>query len=242
MLRAIRDLPFALIAVALAACGGDSSGPGPGYGCLGLPLPTTAPALVNVSGQVRAGALNPNALAGAEVFAFRTGDTTTLAADTSNTPGFYALGITTGGTPVDGYVRLTHSGQITTYAYPSRPLAADLVTNVLMITTSEFGVLGTIVQVSPEAGKGFIGVIVKDCNGAAIAGATVTTIPAGTVRYNSGSAPSSSATSTSNDGVAYVFNVTAGNVTVQANGGGHTLFQHVVNARADVVTLTEIQP
>jgi hypothetical protein len=228
--------------ILVAACGGDSSGPGDGYGCLGLPLPTTAPALVNVSGQVRAGALNPNALAGAAVFAFRTGDTTTLAADTSNTPGSYAVGITTGGTPVDGYLRLTHTGHITTYAYPSEPLSADLITNVLMITTSELGVLGTIAQVSPEAGKGFIGVIVKNCNGTSIAGATVTTNPAGVVRYNVGSTPSSTATSTSSDGVAYVFNVTAGNVTVQANGGGHTLRQHVVNARADAVTLTEVAP
>jgi hypothetical protein len=227
----------------VAACGGDSSGPGAGFGCLGQALPDSAPALVNVTGQVRANALNPNALAGAEVFAFRTSDTTTtLDRDTSNTPGFYALGITTGGTPVDGYLRLRHSGQIDTYAYPSRPLAADVVTNVLMITSSEFAFLGTAVQVTPEAGKGFIGVIVKNCDGTAIAGATVTTSPAGTVRYNAGSTPSASATSTSSDGVAYVFNVTAGNVTVRATGGGHTLRQHVVNARADAVTLTEIQP
>jgi hypothetical protein len=228
--------------IPVAACGGDSSGPDVGFQCLGQALPTTAPPLISVSGQVRANALNPNPLAGAAVFAFRTGDTTTLAADTSNTPGFYSLSITTGGTPVDGYLRLTHSGQITTYAYPSRPLAADLVTNVLMITSSEFDFLAQLVSVTPTAGNGFIGVIVKNCDGAPIAGATVTTNPAGTVRYNAGSTPSPSATSTSGDGVAYVFNVAAGNVTVQANGGGHTLRQHVVNARADVVTLTEIQP
>jgi hypothetical protein len=228
--------------IPVTACGGDSSGPDVGFQCLGQALPTTAPPLISVSGQVRANALNPNPLAGAAVFAFRTGDTTTLAADTSNTPGFYSLSITTGGTPVDGYLRLTHSGQITTYAYPSRPLAADLVTNVLMITSSEFDFLAQLVSVTPTAGNGFIGVIVKNCDGAPIAGATVTTNPAGTVRYNAGSTPSPSATSTSGDGVAYVFNVAAGNVTVQANGGGHTLRQHVVNARADVVTLTEIQP
>jgi hypothetical protein len=231
------------LVIPVAACGSDSSGPGAGFGCLDQALPTTAPALVNVTGQVKANALNPNALAGVEIFAFRTSDTTTtLDRDTSSTPGFYSIAITTGGTPVDGYLRLRHSGQIDTYAYPSRPLAADLVTNVLMITTSEFGALASLVGVTPEAGKGLLGVIVKDCDGTPIAGGTVTTIPAGTVRYNAGSTPSSSATSTSSDGVAYVFNVTAGNVTVRANGGGHTLRQHIVNARADAVTLTEIQP
>mgnify|MGYP000721106327 CR=1 FL=1 len=40
------------------------------------------------------------------------------------------------------------------------------------------------------------------------------------------------------DGVAYVLNVTAGDVVVMASAGGHALRQHTVNARADVVTLT----
>jgi hypothetical protein len=231
---------FGLLA-AVAACG-DSSGPAPGFECLGAPIPTTAPATVTVSGQIRQNALAPTALGSAIVLAFRVGATDTLAADTSNTPGFYSLSITTGGTPVNGYLRVTHSGFVDTYAYPSRPLLADLSTNVLMPTSNELAFLGTAVGVTQAAGNGFIGVIVKDCNGTAIAGATVSTNPAGTVRYNSGSTPSSTATSTSADGIAYVFNVTAGNVTVMANAGGNVLRQHIVNARADVVTLTEIQP
>lgn len=238
MQRLLFVLPFALV----AACGGDSSGPGAGFECLGGTLPTTAPATIAVTGQIRAGALSPGPLSGALVTAYRTGDTTTLDSSTSNTPGNYNLQVLTGGTPIDGYLRVVHSGQITTYAYPSRPLASDLVTNVLMITSSEFGFLAAAVTVTPEAGKGFIGVIVKNCNGTPVAGATVSTNPPGTVHYNAGTTPSSSATTTSADGIAYVFNVTAGNVTVQANGGGHSLRSHIVNARADAVTLTEIQP
>lgn len=227
--------------IPVAACG-DSSGPGAGFECLGAAVPTTAPATIAVAGQIRANALSPSALGNAIIEAFRTGNTTLLAADTSETAGFYSLSVTTGGTPVDGYLRVTHSGQLDTYAYPSRPLFADIATNVLMVTSSELAFLATAVGVPQTAGTGFIGVIVKDCNGDPIAGATVTTNPAGTVRYNSETTPSGSATSTSGDGVAYVFNVTAGTVTVQANGRGHALRQHVVNARADVVTLTEIQP
>jgi hypothetical protein len=229
--------------IGAAACGSDSNGPAAGYECLGAPLPTTAPATVTVAGQIRSNALAPTALPGAIVTAFRTGDTTTLAADTSDSPGLYSLTITTGGTPVDGYLRVTHSGQVDTYAYPSRPLFMDLATNVLMPTSGELDFLAAAVNVTQADGNGFIGVIVKDCNGVPISGATVSTTPAaGAVKYNSGSTPSGSATSTSSDGVAYVFNVTAGNVTVRANGGGNTLRAHVVNARADLVTLTEIQP
>jgi hypothetical protein len=111
-----------------------------------------------------------------------------------------------------------------------------------MPTSNELAFLGVAVGVTQATGNGFIGVVVKNCDGTALAGATVSTNPPGTVKYNSGSTPSSTATSTSSDGVAYVFNVTAGNVTVMANASGNVLRQHVVNARANVVTLTEIQP
>ncbi len=230
------------LVIAAAACG-DSSGPAPGFECLGAPIPMTAPATIVVSGQILQDALSPTALGGAIVTAFRTGDTTTLAADTSLSSGAYSVSLSSGGTPIDGYLRVTHSGQVDTYAYPALPLFANLTTNILMPTTNELTFLGLAVGVTQAAGNGFIGVIVKDCNGTTIAGATVSTNPPGTVKYNSGSTPSSTATSTSSDGVAYVFNVPpAPNVTVMANAGGNVLHQHVVNARPDVVTLTEIQP
>jgi len=230
------------LCIVIAACGGDSSGPAEGFGCVNDTLPTTAQALVTVNGAIRANFLSPGPVSNAIVTAFRVGAPDTIAIDTSNTPGDYLLSITTGGTPVNGYLRVTHSGQLDTYAYPSRPLAASLTTNVLMPTQSELDFLGVAVGVTQSASNGVIAVVVKDCFGATVAGATVSTNPAGTVRYNSGTAPSATAMSTSSDGVAYVFNVPAGDVTVRANGGGETLRQHVVTARAGTVTLTEIQP
>ncbi len=230
------------LSIILAACGSDSSGPAEGFGCVNDTLPTTAQALVTVNGAIRANFLSQVPVSNAIVTAFRVGAPDTIAIDTSNTPGDYLLSITTGGTPVNGYLRVTHSGQLDTYAYPSRPLAASLTTNVLMPTQSELDFLGVAVGVTQSASNGVIAVVVKDCFGATVAGATVSTNPAGTVRYNSGTAPSATAMSTSSDGVAYVFNVPAGDVTVRANGGGETLRQHVVTARAGTVTLTEIQP
>jgi hypothetical protein len=230
------------LAALVAACGNDSSGPGAGFECLGAALPTTAPATINVTGRITQNAVAPTALAGAEVVA-STG-TNTLAADTTDTPGSYALAIATGGTPVNGFLRVTKSGFIQTYAYPARPFAADSANNtVLAITSNELGLLGTLAGQSQTAGNGFVGVVVRNCAGTPLANATVQTTPAGTaVRYNAAGAPSSTATSTAADGVAYVFNVPAGDVTVMATANGHTLRQHVVNARADVITLTEIKP
>lgn len=242
MHRATRILPLALSAVALAACGGDSSGPAAGFECLGRALPTIAPALITVTGQVKKNVLSPTPLRGAYLFAFPIGGTDTLAADTSDTPGFYGLSIVTGGTPVNGYVRATDSAHITTYAYPAVPLAGDATENVLMITTAEFTILAGAAGITPVAGDGFIGLVVKNCAGTPIAGATVTSTPAGTVIYNEAGFPNPATTSTSVDGVAYIANVAAGNVTVKATASGHTLRQHIVNARADAITLTEIQP
>jgi hypothetical protein len=230
------------LTILIAACGDDSSGPPAGFGCLGAALPTTAPALVSVNGQIRANALAPNALSGAIVTALRVGATDTLAVDTSDTPGMYSVSITTGGVPVNGYLKVTHSGQLDTYAYPAVPLAGNLTTNVLMPTSNELSFLGTAVGVTQSVDSGFIGVIVKDCLGATVAGATVSTTPPGRVKYNSGSTPSQTATATSTDGVAYVFNTAPGDVTVRASFGGMQLRQHVVTARAGTVTLTEIQP
>lgn len=44
------------------------------------------------------------------------------------------------------------------------------------------------------------------------------------------------------DGIAYIFNVAPGNVTISATGGGLTFRSHPVNARAGKVTTTLIQP
>jgi hypothetical protein len=240
MIRRLQAGFLAAIGFALAACGGDN-GPDARYACLGQALPTTAPALIAITGQTT-DIVTQAAISAAPVFAFRTGGTDTLASDTTIASGFYSLPIFTGGTPVDGYLRITQSSYITTYAYPAQPLRADTVNNISMVTPTEFAALAAIAGITVQAGKGFVGVIVKDCTGAAISGATVSSSAGGQVLYNVAGTPSSSAGSTSSDGIAYLANVTAGDVTVQASAGGHTLRQHVVNARADAITLTEIRP
>jgi len=241
MLRVTHPIPCAFIAAALAACGSDSNGPDARFACLGQTLPTTAPPAIAVTGRVT-DIVTHNPVSNASVFAFRTGDTTTVAADTSSTPGDYIVSIPTGGTPLDGYLRVSASGFMSSYAYPAQPLRADTVNDIVMITPTEFSLLAAAASITPQAGKGFIGIVVKDCTGAPISGATVTTNPAGTVLYNVVGVPSSSASSTAADGIGYIANVTAGDVVVRATASGHTLRQHTVNARADAITLTEIRP
>src|SRR5947208_16913934 len=125
MARASCLVSFALSGAVLAACGSDSNGLAPGFECLGQALPTTAPPLVNVSGMVTANVLSPSPVPHAFVYGFRTGDTTHLAGDTTNTPGQYSRAIPTGGTTVNDYLAISESGHpIHAYAYPANPAPA----------------------------------------------------------------------------------------------------------------------
>jgi hypothetical protein len=242
-MRIVRISLLAAGAAAAAACGNSSSGPGAGFECLGKPLPTTAPATIHVAGFTRQNALSPTALQTASVRAFKSSDTTTaLDTTSSDGSGHYALSIATGGAPVDGYLRVTNSGYIPTYAFPAVPLAADDSVNVLVITSTELNLLAGAVGESPTPDDGFLGIVVTDCDGNPLTGATVSSNPPGKIHYNAAGAPSQSATSTSTDGVAYILNVAAGNVTIFGTAKGRALRQHVVIAPANAVTLTQIQP
>lgn len=240
MVRVLRAIPVALM---VAACGSDSSGPAAGFECLGQALPTTAPAAINVSGRITANFTSPSPVPHAFVYAYRRGNPTPLAGDTTDTVGNYSLMIATGGAPVDGYIAVSDSGHhLNAYAYPAVPLAGDLTENVLMVSNIEFGILAAAAGITPVAGDGFVGMVVRNCQGTPIAGATASSNPAGEVRYNAAGLPSSTAMSTADDGVAYIANLAPGNVTVKATASGHTLRQHDVATQANSITLTEIKP
>jgi len=219
--------------------------------CAGKPLPTTAPATVVVSGsteQITLGGATP--LDGVVVTAYDGGGSS-IATATSDTAGAYAVSLTTGGAPLDGYLVGHKDGgsstYMDTYLYPPAPLAADTAQGrILMLTSGSggtFGTLQSLAGVTQAPGKAFIGVVIADCNYQPIAGATIVSPPAGsTVIYSSGGLPSSSATSTATDGLAYIFNVPPGTVTINANTGTMDLRAHDLDARADVITTTAVQP
>src|SRR5438445_12545770 len=97
---------------------------------------------------------------------------------------------TTGGTPLDAYL-LGHpaAGQngayLDTYLYPPHPLSVDEGRGtILLLTQQTLDALAGIVNQTQQANKGMIGLVVADCNGVPIKGATVTSEPAGTVIYD----------------------------------------------------------
>lgn len=229
--------PFLATLLGLAACGGDD-----GEGGVDA---STVPATVTVAGKAETVGLGGRSpVAGVAIAAYREGEAAPLAMTTSAADGTYSLAIPTNGVALDGYLLGTQAGKKDNYLYPPRPLTFDVPSApVLMIPQGTFDTLGSLAQVSQDPTKGWVGVQVFNAANMPVAGVVVTSSPAGTVKYNGTSGtPSRTATMTDVDGIAYIFNVTAGKVTISASGGGLTFFSHPVVARADQLTTTLIQP
>lgn len=230
----------ALLGLALFACGGDDGG-GPGGGVDAPSVPTT----ITVTGTTsEVGLSGRTPVAGVTVEAYEEGASTPTASTTSDAQGTYTIQITTTGAPLNGYLLGSQAGKKNNYLYPAGPLVADISgATILMLTQQTFDLAGTLAQVNQTPGMGWIGVQVYTIDNMPVAGVTVSSSPAGTVKYNgSNGLPTANATMTGTDGIAYIFNVPPGTVTISATGGGLTFQSHPVNARADQVTTTLIQP
>ncbi len=204
---------------------------------------------VTVSGNATEQAVNgAGALGGVLIEAFRNSDEATPIA-TTTTDGFgdFSLTIATNGESIDGFLKASRTGFKETYLYPPYPLMADFdQATVIMIKPGSYDALSTIAQGNQQEGMGLIGCVVTD-GSTPVAGATVASNPAASVyRYNDTSGttvfPSSQAAATHNDGVAYMFNLPPGKITVSADKAGITFRSHTIKVRPDQLTTTVIVP
>lgn len=212
--------------------------------------PATSTVEVTVSGRVtNQDAQGSAPLAGVTITAYRNADeNTALATTTSDVNGDYTITVQTNGESIDGFLRATHTGHLDTYLYPPYPLMMDFANaSIIMVTQSTYDALSTLAQANQQPGKGVIGLVVT--NGTApVSNAMVrcTPMPTTPTRYNAMvgnlTLPSTTAMSTFTDGVAYLFNVDPGQVTVGASHPTLTLAAHGVRVHADVLTTTVIVP
>lgn len=209
--------------------------------CLGAALPDTAPDPLTITGTVYnpgiPGITNDTLIVGADVESFLRGtETSPIATTTSTTGGAFVLSASNGSmTPVNAYVRATSSGYWSTYLYPPTPVFENQTgVQVVMTTNTQAGLLENLTGVTIDPAKGWVSVLVLDCNGDPIEGATVTSSPAaGDIAYQDASGvPSTSATATSSSGVALLFNVPVGDVELDASVGGMTLRANTVQVHA----------
>ncbi|MBA3541894.1 MAG: hypothetical protein H0T79_19925 [Deltaproteobacteria bacterium] len=221
----------------VAACGDDGGTTG---GAADAPI---ANPTVTVTGKAEVVGLSGRTPeADVMIAAYKEGESTPVAMTMSGADGSYSIVITTNGVALDGYLLAKKAGLKDTYLYPPAPIAADIPNApVLMLSPGTFDAAGTVAQAPQDPGMGFIAMMVIDAANMPVGGATISSTPTGTIRYNADGLPNKDATVTEADGIAYVFNVAPGTVTVNAAKAGATFHGHPVNARADQLTTTLIQ-
>jgi hypothetical protein len=231
--------------VLLSACGDDGGGGG-GDGGMGSADAAMVPAMITISGEAtkRMG-IDETPAEGAMVAAYKNSDPNTpIAMTTTNATGMYTMTIQTGGVALDGYLKATLAGFLDLYLYPPKPLTADFDgASLNIVNESTVDLMHTICQHSADPAKAVVAVLVVDSADAPIAGAKVTASPAAMKYCYNGSTglPAAAETMTAADGIAYMLNTTAGEVTVSAMAGGSTFGSHKVTVRAGTFTTTVIQ-
>jgi hypothetical protein len=230
-----------------APVGGPDTPPADAPPDAGIDAPP-APATIIVSGSAIERRINGTfPVAGATVEAFTNQDEgTAIATATTDANGDFSLTIVTGGLALDGFLRSRKAGLVDTYLYPAGFVAADLAMVPLqMLTPQNFDTLSVLAQGNQMPGNGMVALQVLDSmavNANGVQGCVVTSAPAATaVKYNNNGLPSSTATVTSTDGVAYLFNVQPNvSVFVGASKFGLTFQSHGLKARSNVLTTTLI--
>jgi hypothetical protein len=248
----MKALRLCAVMFCIAACGGsgggmntgDDDGPMPDAKVFMDAPPNVPPQLVISGTTTERGLSGTTAVAGVTVAVYKNGnESSSLVSAMSDAQGNFTMMVPTGGMPIDGYLLATKSGYVDLYMYPTGAFIANSESNdINMITPGNKDFLNSLAGGNQMAGKGLIGLAVVDGQGNPVEGATVSSTPAaGAYRYtDSGGLPSSSAMKTSADGVAFMFNVPNGQITVSASKSGMTFKSHVVTARADKMTTTGI--
>ncbi len=223
------------------------------FSCLNNAAPTTATAMVQISGTaqevvVQGGtslAIQPSA--GVSIQACKgspcTGQNNIGTTGPTTTNGMYMSAVaTTGGLPLDGYLIATKTAHRTNRIYPASPLTKNEGgVPVLMLSETLIAQLA-FVGINQTAGNSMFAVLITDCAATPvpIPGATLSVQQAGT---NVGDAPFDvGALDPMGEGLFLVTNVPPGDTTVNATYNGMTFRAHVVAAVADQITTTQVKP
>ncbi|MDB4962132.1 MAG: hypothetical protein JWP01_2131 [Myxococcales bacterium] len=161
----------------------------------------------------------------------------------ATTGAFTTAALTTGGTPLDGYLVATKTGFQNTRVYPAAPVTANLAdVPVLLMSSQVYANLG-LAGITHGADNAIVATFVTDCAGTPIGGANVTVTRGG---VSLGNTMSAGALDPSAEGGFITFDVppdtTAANTVVNATYMGMTLRSHTVRTVANTLTATAIEP
>jgi len=158
----------------------------------------------------------------------------------SDAGGGLSFEVETKGKPLDHYTRTERDGFVTSYHYMSGPLVEDEQNRALPLLPPAWrDELAGYAGVELDPTTGIVEVIVTDCLGMRVEGATVAFEPAGdTVAYWDLTFTEASATVTTDNGHAWAFNVPAGDVEATITLGDRTWRSRPVRSYADARTLS----
>jgi len=209
------------------------------FSCHGAPLPERAAEQVTLRGFTN-DSYSGGALPGVAVDLFAKDGDVILDKTASDAGGSLAFELATGSEPLDHYARMTRDGHVTSYVYPSRPLVADAKDVFFPVLSPAWrSELASYAGVDVDPTRGIVAVIVTDCAGERVEGATVTfDPPAEAIAYWDPTFTDASATETTVNGHAWGFNVPAGDVHATITVDGITYRDWPVRSFADGRTMS----
>ncbi len=214
--------------------------------CNGVAPPTTAPDPITLGGTVFAITSSGTMPVDAEtVTSFKTGDATATGTTVSGTGGTFSLSLATAGAPLTGYLHIGHDGTyLDSYVFDSRPSYENFSGGQLpMVTQQTLDALVSTAGVTQSAANGTLSIFATDCDRNALAGVVITTTSSATVLYNNAFGfPDASGTMTNASGLAYLFDVPPGDVTISGMFGTKLMRSHTVTSFAHGTTFTALQP
>jgi hypothetical protein len=159
--------------------------------------PTTAPAMVTITGRVRDPYTNLY-IGSASIMAYDETGSDLLTTTASATGGF-GLQLATGGVPLNGSLLVTAgTDYIPAVFFPGKPLTTDIQIEVELLAVNEVGMIGTAVGSAVGSDESVLFVAVLDCQGLPVANAQVYAVGA-TTYYLQDYHPDPTATGTDPD-------------------------------------------
>jgi hypothetical protein len=211
----------------------------PGFECVGQPLATSAPQTISFTGLVT-DAQNGNPMPNQNL-ALEDPIGNPLGNANTDPNGRFLFPYSTSGRPVDGhFFAATMPTNAAALVYPPHPYASDTVADFVVYQNSTVQSLVFACGSNYDSTKGVIALIVEDCDGHPLAGATVQRPQASAGLCYGGV---SSASVTDQTGKVLVFSLLPATVTVSAmTSGGLTLYPRDVMVQPNSVTELVLQP
>ncbi len=226
------------------------------FSCVDNAAPTSAPATLTLAGTVQEIYLNglqPGIRASANA-SLTACVADCIGQDSLDTVGptpangtFTTAALDTGGTPLDGYLKVTKSTTQPTAVYPAYPLATSLAgIPVLMMDSVVYTNINFAPGVSHTAGNGVVVAFVTDCANTPITGATVTVTRGGNavgdpVQDASGFGAQAAGGYLAFDVVPEASNAAPATV-ISATYNGTTFLSRTVRTTANALSIAQIKP